>query len=84
MCARYRVVGVPVLQVDRSKIIRCCNEKKATVSNLHKGFAVVSSPLFETATLREAAEAREGWCNSNPVLKINFLLQVMYGRFAYR
>jgi hypothetical protein len=52
------------------------------MSNLHKGFAVVSSPLFETTTLREAAEAREGWCNSNPVLKINFL-QVMYGRFAY-
>jgi hypothetical protein len=67
------VVGVPVSLVDRSKIIRWHKNINSQPTNLHEGFAVISSPLFEATTLREAAEARKGWHDSNPVLKISFL-----------
>ena len=69
------MAGVPVLQVNRSKIIRSWHNKNVNSqpTDLHEGFAVISSPLFKTTTLCEAAEAREGWHNSNSMLKINFL-----------
>lgn len=74
MSAQYHVVGVPVLQVNRSKIIIWRNQNvNSQPTDLHESFAVISSPLFKTTTLREAAEAREGWYNSNSMLKISFL-----------